>query len=593
MKERKDMDKSYMWDLTPIFADKSAWEAMYSEAEGRLAIFDELSKSICDSADNLYTVLSNYEDIMQKIERIYIYTMLLKDSDGGEAEYQDMNSRAEGLFVKFSTAVAFIGPSLIAMPSDRLEEYLKDERLAKYRRYVRDVVRAKAHTLDLQGERMLSMLSECTGTPSDAYNMLFNVDVEYPKIKDDDGNEVTLSQGNFGVYRSSKIRSVRENAFEKMFGTYKKFINTSATLYSGSVKNDNFSAKARNFESSRAERLFSGNVPEEVYDSLISELHNGLDLIERYIKVRKKALGKDEIDMYDMYTPIVEDADFDIPFDNTREILKKALAPLGERYIGLLDRAFDEHWIDVYENKGKRSGAYSCGVYGVHPYVLLNYTNQLDDLYTVAHELGHSMHSFFSGESQEYIDSDYTIMAAEVASTVNEVFLTMYLLKTTEDKKQRAYVLNHFMEGFRTTVYRQTLFAEFEHKAHMMQKDGTPLTASTLSELYKSLLEEYYKGAKINDMMAYEWSYIPHFYRAYYVYQYATGFCSAVSIVNNVLSTGNADNYLKFLSLGGSDYPIEELKVAGVDLTKPDTVRNALKVFSDAIEEFAALTEEK
>lgn len=592
MSERKNMDPEYMWDLTPVFPDIAAWEREFSEVEKLIPSLGGYENTMTDSPKSLKEALDAILSAAERTERVYVYAMLMRDGDGSDPMCQSMQSRAQSLVVKLQTVVSYVSPLLLSVDEKKLDALISSDEVAEYRRYINDIVRARCHTLDAAGERMLSMFSEVADTPQDAYGSLFNVDMEFPEIEDENGEKVRLTSGNFGVYRSSTDRSVRESAFEKFFGEYKKFINTSAALYSGSVKADNCTAAMRGFESARGAHLFGGNVPEEVYDSLLSEIHDGLHLIEKYIDVRRRALGLDEIDMFDMYVPIAADADFDIPFDDTREIIKAALAPLGEEYASLLDRSYDEHWMDVYENQGKRSGAYSCGIYGVHPYVLLNYTNKLDDLFTVAHELGHSMHSFFSDRAQRYADHDYSIMAAEVASTVNEVFLTKYLLKTCTDKRRRAYILNHFMEGFRLTVFRQAMFAEFELRAHRMQQSGEPLTASALSNLYRELLETYYRGAKINDVMGYEWSYIPHFYTAFYVYQYATGFCSAVAIVNNILETGSAENYLRFLSMGGSDYPIEELKTAGVDLTKPDTVRSALAVFEKTIDEFSSLIDE-
>jgi oligoendopeptidase F len=326
-----------------------------------------------------------------------------------------------------------------------------------------------------------------------------------------------------------------------------------------------------------------------VYEQLIEAVHSGLKTMRRYIDVRKRVLGLPEIDMFDLYTPIVEDVDFKVTFEEAKELVKEALKPLGEDYQRLLDKAYSEKWIDVYENKGKTTGAFSCGVYGVHPYVLLNYADTLDDAYTLAHELGHAMHSYLSSTTQDYVNHRYRILVAEVASTVNEVLLTKHLLSIETNPKRRAYILNHFLEGFRLTVFRQTLFAEFEKRTHEMYKEGTPLTAQSLNKLYRELNELYYEGAAVNEMMDVEWARIPHFYRAFYVYQYATGFCSAVSIADQILETGNPSNYLEFLSLGGSKYPIDELKVAGVDLTKPEPVANALKVFEETLDEFESI----
>ncbi len=354
---------------------------------------------------------------------------------------------------------------------------------------------------------------------------------------------------------------------------------------------DTYYANVRNFSGACERALFSNNVPISVYDALVEAVHESLPTMERYLALRKKVLALDELNMYDLYVPIIENVDFSVDYEQAKQLVKKATEPLGERYGKLLDEAYANHWMDVYENKGKTTGAFSCGVFGVHPYVLLNYTDTLDDAYTMAHELGHAMHSYFSSEANDYANHDYRIMVAEVASTVNEVLLTKYLLKTETDPRKRAFILNHLLEGFRTTVFRQTLFAEFERKAHDMYKQGIPLTAETLNRVYRELNELYYKGATVNELQDIEWARIPHFYNAFYVYQYATGFCSAVAIANHILTTNDASGYLKFLSTGGSDYPIEELKIAGVDLTKPDTVKNALSVFSDALDELEGLIE--
>ncbi len=362
-------------------------------------------------------------------------------------------------------------------------------------------------------------------------------------------------------------------------------------MYAGSVKTDCFFSSVREYPSSCEAALFRTNVPVSVYDSLIEAVHESLPSMRAYLELRKKALGLEKLDMYDLYCPMVSNAAIKIPFEESKALVKGATLPLGEEYQKLLDRAYEEQWMDVYENKGKRSGAFSAGVYGVHPYVLLNYTDTLDDVFTVAHELGHSMHSYYSDHAQDYLNHDYKIFVAEVASTVNEVLLTKYLLSTETDKTRRAYILNHFLEGFRTTVFRQTLFAEFERKAHDLYEAGTPLTASVLNNLYKELCELYYAGAEVPEEIQYEWSYIPHFYRAFYVYQYATGFSSAVSIATHLVETGDNKGYLKFLSLGGSDYAINELKVGGVDLTSPEPIREAMRVFAQSVKELSDLLE--
>ena len=503
-----------------------------------------------------------------------------------------MDGKATSAYVRFSTALAFFDPEILAIPEETLNAFLAPDEMKPYRHYIENLTRSRAHCLDAQRERMLAQLGDAAQAPQDAYEMLTNVDMELPKIHDENGNEVQLTAGNFGVYRESPVRAVREEAFNAMFGTYKKYINTFAALYGGNVKQDQFMADVRGYESACHAALFRNNIPVSVYDSLIEAVHESLPTMRRYLDLRKEALKLDKIDMYDLYCPMVKDVDYKVPFEEAKKMVKKATEPLGEGYQKLLDKAYAENWMDVYENKGKRSGAFSCGVFGVHPYVLLNYTDALDDAFTTAHELGHAMHSYKSDSTQDYMNHDYCIFVAEVASTVNEVLLTKYLLKTETDKARRAYILNHFLEGFRTTLFRQTLFAEFERKAHEMYQNGEPLTAERLTALYKSLVELYYEGAEVPENIAYEWAFIPHFYTAYYVFQYATGFSSAVAIASHIVETCDAEGYLKFLTTGGSDYPLNELKLAGVDLTSPQPVKDALKVFDDSVEELRELLKE-
>ena len=503
-----------------------------------------------------------------------------------------MDGKATNAYVQFSTMLAFFEPEILAIPEEKLAEFLAPDEMKPYRFTIENLTRSRAHTLDAQRERMLAMLGDAAQAPQDAYEMLTNVDMELPKIHDAEGNEVQLTAGNFGVYRESPVRAVREEAFNAMFGTYKKYINTFAALYGGNVKLDQFNANVRNYASACEAALFRNNIPVSVYDSLIEAVHESLPTMREYLELRKEALGLEKIDMYDLYCPMVKDVEFKVPFEEAKKLVKAATKPLGEEYQKLLDKAYTENWMDVYENKGKRSGAFSCGVFGVHPYVLLNYTDALDDAYTTAHELGHAMHSYKSDSTQDYMNHDYCIFVAEVASTVNEVLLTKYLLKTETDKARRAYVLNHFLEGFRTTLFRQTLFAEFERKAHEAYQNGEPLTAEKLTSIYRSLVELYYEGAEVPENIAYEWAFIPHFYTAFYVFQYATGFSSAVAIASHIFETGDAEGYLRFLTTGGSDYPLNELKLAGVDLTSPQPVKDALKVFGDSVRELKALLEE-
>lgn len=587
--KRSEMDPRFQWDFTHIYPDKAHWEAAMTEAEKAVEALSALHGTLGQSKDALKKGLEQLADASQKVEIPYIYAMLHRAADGSEPAYQEMEARGMSLAVKANAASSFLDPEILAIPKEQLDAWMAQEDMAVYRHMVEDISRGRAHTLSADKEKMLAMLGEAADTPSSAYEMLTNVNMVFPKIHNEAGEEVQLTSGNFGVYRESRSRAVREEAFRAMFGTYRKYGDTFAALYGGQIKFDTFFANVRGYGSSIEAYLDGGNVPVSVYDSLIEAVHESLPAMKEYLALRKKALKLDKLDIFDLYVPMVEDVDYPVPFENVKELVKNATKPLGEEYQQLLDRAFAENWMDVYENQGKRGGAFSCGVYGVHPYVLLNYTDTLDDAFTVAHELGHSMHSFFSSRAQEFVNHSYRIMVAVVASTVNEVLMTMYLLKTETDKKRRAYILNHFLEGFRTTLFRQTLFAEFERKAHELHAAGTPLTSQTLNKIYHDLVALYYEGAEIDEEIDTEWSFIPHFYTPFYVYQYATGFSSAVAIARHILETGDASEYLRFLSTGGSDYPLNELKIAGIDLTKPDTVKSALEVFANTVKEFEAL----
>ena len=591
-KARKEMDPRFQWDFTHIFPSKEAWETAYKEVEERIPEIAALNGTLCASAESLKAGLDKINEISEKAELVYLYAMLHKSGDNGDPEYQQMEGRAITLIVKMSTVASFIEPEILAADEETVKGYMEKEELKTYRHMLEDVMRGRAHMLPAEQEKMLAMLSDVSGNCRNAFDMLESVDMTFPTIKDEKGEEVTLTHGNFGVFRESSDVRVRKDSFEAYFGEFKKYINTFTATYSGTVKMNAFFSNVRRHANPCEAALFANNVPVSVYDSLCDAVHDGIPTMKRYLQLRKKALGLDELHMYDLYCPIVENIDMKVSFEEGKELVKKATLPLGETYQKLLDRAYAENWIDVYENKGKTTGAFSCGVFGVHPYVLLNYTDTLDDAYTLAHELGHSMHSYFSDEAQDYVNHDYRIMVAEVASTVNEVLLTKYLLSVETDKKRRAYILNHFLEGFRTTIFRQTLFAEFERKAHDMYMAGQPLTAEGLNALYRQLNEQYYEGAIVDELQDIEWARIPHFYNSFYVYQYATGFSSAVAIATRIFETGDASDYLAFLKTGGSDYSLEELKIAGVDLTKPDTVRNAMKAFSDALDEFEALLAE-
>lgn len=589
LQTRAEAKKEFTWDFSGIFQSEEAWEAAYAKAEKDIEKIHALEGTLGTSADSMKAALDTITQVTHDVEIVYLYASLHMSTDNGDPINQARSGRATNLIVKLSTAAAFVEPEIVAIDGKKLEEMLNDSKLATYRHMIEDTARARKYTLDAHSEQMLALLSDAAGTASDCFGMLESVDMTFPDIKDENGNTVTLTHGNFGVYRESGDQRVRRESFEAYFGEFKRYINTFAAMYAGSVKMDNYYTRVRGYGSTCQRALFADNVPVSVYDQLTEVVHAGLPTMRRYLDLRRRVLGLDELNMYDLYCPMVADVDMKMPYGEAQKLVLEATKPLGEEYGKLLQRAFSERWIDVYENKGKTTGAFSCGVYGVHPFVLLNYSDKLDDAFTLAHELGHSMHSWFSDTTQDFANHDYRIMVAEVASTVNEVLLSKYLLAHETDPQKRAYILNHFLEGFRTTVFRQTLFAEFERQAHDAEMNGTPLTADTLNGIYRKLNELYYEGAVINELQDIEWARIPHFYNAFYVYKYATGFCSAVSIADRILNHNGAKEYLRFLSTGGSDYPLEELKIAGVDLTKPDTVTNALKEFDAALTELEGL----
>ncbi len=589
LKERKDMDPRFTWDFTDLYPSDEAWEQEMNALGGEVESLSSLKGTLGQSAASLKSGLDRLYAVAKRVFLAGCYAFFHMSADNGDPRYQRMSGLSQQLEAKFSQVTSFFDPEILAIDPDTLAGYMKEPALAEYQHIVENITRARAHTLPAEQEALLSQFAQVRNTPDQVFSMFGDVDIRFEDVIDENGKPSPLTNGNFGVYRESRCQAVRKDSFEKMMGAFNAAINTLAANYTGHVRMDNAFARIRGFNSACEASLFAGNIPVSVYDSLTEAVHAGLPTMKRYLGLRKKVLGLDELNMYDLYVPMVDNVDYPMPYEEGKQLVKKALAPLGEKYAALLDRAFNEHWIDVYENKGKTSGAYSAGVYGVHSFVLLNYTDTLDDAFTLAHELGHAMHSYLSNETQTFANSDYFITVAEVASTVNEVLLTKYLLSTETDPKKRAYILNHFLEGFRTTVFRQTLFAEFERKAHDLDQAGTPLTAEVLNGIYHDLNALYYDGATVNPLQDVEWARIPHFYSSFYVYQYATGFCSAVAIANHIIETGDASNYLRFLTTGGSDYPIEELKIAGVDLTEPDTVKNALKVFDESLSELEAL----
>ncbi|MGN0348186.1 MAG: oligoendopeptidase F [Roseburia sp.] len=591
--KREQVRKEDTWDLTAMYASEEDWERDIAEAEAIAAELEKREGKVTVSAKDLLFVLEQSARAEQKLNLAYSYAERLHDQDQKNTKHQAMSQRMHRIYVECGSKTAFLVPELLSMEDALLEKYLKEEAgLELYRGQLAEIRRTREHRLSAEMERLLAMTGEMAQTPDLVYSILNNADFVFPEITDENGEKLRLTNGNFVPTEESADRRVRKDAFVAYYSIYKQFANTLAGLYSGQVKRQIFFAKARKYASTLEAAVDANNVPSKVYYNLIETVNRHLDKMHRYVSIRKKCLGVEELHMYDIYTPMIADAAKKISFEEAKETVRKALAPLGEEYVAKVQEGFDNRWLDVYENEGKRSGAYSAGAYGAHPYVLLNHNDTLDNMFTLAHEMGHAMHSYYSNETQPYIYSDYKIFVAEVASTCNEILLMEYLLANTKDKKERAYLLNHYLDSFKGTVYRQTMFAEFEMCTNRMAEEGESLTAETLCALYLQLNQKYYGPDMVSDPeIAYEWARIPHFYYNFYVYQYATGFSAAVALAHGILKEGApaVERYKKFLSGGCSMSPVELLREAGVDMESPAAVSKALAVFGQILDEIETL----
>ncbi|MGI6169277.1 MAG: oligoendopeptidase F [Christensenellales bacterium] len=590
IKDRGDVALEYTWKLENIYASDQEWEQDFERLRALLPALADHSGKLGDAAgfDACMRDMLAAEKIC---EYLFVYAKMRRDENNADATYQGMTDRAQGMMVELSAASSFVSPELAKVPDETLLAWAKLPTMQEYAHYLEDFVRTKAHILSEAEEKLLALSGEVGALPNTVFTMFNDADLRFPSVTMPDGTQIEITHGRYRNFVENENRDVRRQAYEKMYQTYQKNINTLAALYGGSVKKDVFYAKVRRYPSAIEAALHSNNVPLSVYDSLIEAVRGSQDVMGRYLKLRKKTLGLSELAMYDVYAPLISGADKEVGYEEAQGLIVDALAPLGEEYGGLLRRAFSERWIDVYENRGKTSGAYCWGAYGVHPYVLLNYQNTLDYVFTVAHELGHAMHSYYSDENNSYLNASYRIFVAEVASTVNEVLLTHHILNTTQDEKLKKHLLNNYLEQFRTTVFRQTMFAEFEKISHQMAQEGQPLTADSLSKVYAELNAFYYPTVVQDDYIAVEWARIPHFYRAFYVYQYATGFSAAVAIATRMLQGGPVEDYLAFLKSGGRDYPIELLKIAGVDLTSPKPVQDCMQAFADTLMQLEKILE--
>ena len=594
IRKRQEVPVEDTWALEHLYASDEAWEAELATIEEDKAFLSAFAGKLGASAADLLAYLTRMEQVNAKAELLGNYCMRKADEDTRNAACQAMSGKFMSVIVALGAACSFETPEIMAIDEDTLESfYAAEPGLTRYRRYLTDARRMKEHTLSAAEEKLLASAGEVTGAASDIFGNLTDADLTFPNAVDGEGKERPLTQGTYIAYQMSQDRALRKSAYENLYHTFANFKNTSAALLNAQGKSLKFRADARKYDSTLQAALFRNNVPESVYLNLIEAVHQNLDKMHRYVRLRKKLLGLDELHFYDSYTSLLPGVDRKIPFARAKQTVYDALHPLGEEYRAILKEGFENRWIDVYENEGKRGGAYSAGA-AVHPYVLLNYDETLNSQFTLAHEMGHALHSYYSNKHQNPIDADYVIFVAEVASTCNEALLMEYLLGKTTDKRERAYLINHFLDQFKGTLYRQTMFAEFELIMGRHIAEGRTLTADLLCSEYRKLNELYYgPDIVVDDEIAMEWARIPHFYYNYYVFQYATGYSAAIALSRKILAEGESavKDYLGFLSGGCSKSPIDLLKGAGVDMTSPEPVNQALQLFGELLDEMEALME--
>jgi oligoendopeptidase F len=583
--KRSEVKAENQWNLKDLFTDQGHWDSSYDELK-QLKLKAAEFEGKLDSADSIKALFELEDDLSLKIERLYVYAHLNHDEDTTNPTYQALVQKAKKLSVEISEALSFITPEILALPEGKLDELIEAKELAPYKFTLQEIKREKAHVLSKAEEALLAQVGNLSQAPQQIFGMINNADMKFPKVEDENGKEVELTHGSYIQFLENPNRDVRRRAFKAVYETYGKQKNTLAATLSANVNKNIFYSQVRKYPSVLEMYLYGDNIPKEVYSNLIDTIHESLPLLQRYMELRKKLLGVDELHMYDLFAPLVEEYKWKITYE-------AALHPLGENYLSVLRDGFNNHWIDVYENEGKRTGAYSWGAYGTHPYVLLNHNDNLNSMFTLAHEMGHALHSYFSDESLKYRDAQYTIFLAEVASTTNEALLMDYLLKKSTDPKQKLYLLTYYADQFRTTIFRQTMFAEFEKIVHERAENGVSLTAQELSKIYYDLNVKYHgQGMAVDQDIEMEWARIPHFYTSFYVYKYATGFSAATSFSKQILDEGQpaVDRYLGFLKSGGSDYSINILKNAGLDMSSPQPIRDAMNVFKELIQQMEDLS---
>lgn len=591
---RKDIPAEDTWRLEDIFASDEEWDKEFEEVKKLIPGVKEFVGKLHESSDTLYKALSLQDGLLERLSKLYTYAHMRYDQDTTNSFYQGLDDRIKNLYSQVGSALAYIVPEILSIPEDKVNSFLVEKpELKLYEHALAEINLQRPHVLSAEQEALLAEAGEVLSASSTTFGILNNADLKFPNIKDENGEEVEVTHGRYIRFLESGDRRVREDAFKSVYSTYGKFQNTFASTLAGNVKNDNFNARVRKYTSARHAALAGNNIPETVYENLVETITEHLPLLHRYIKLRKEVLGVDELHMYDLFTPLVKNVKMEIPYNEAKELILKGLAPLGEDYLNVLKEGFDNRWVDVHENVGKRSGAYSSGTYGTNPYILMNWQDNVNNLFTLAHEFGHSVHSYYTRKTQPYPYGSYSIFVAEVASTCNEALLNDYLIKTTEDEEKRLYLLNHYLEGFRGTVFRQTMFAEFEHLIHQKAQNGEPITADLLTKEYYALNKKYFgeDNMVIDEEIGLEWARIPHFYYNYYVYQYATGFSAATALSKQILEEGEpaVKRYIDFLRSGSSDYPIEVLKKAGVDMTSKQPIADACKVFEEKLNEMESL----
>ncbi len=590
---REEIDVRDTWALEDLYASDREWEAEMEALEKRIGEPASYAGRLGNSAQELLSFLRLEDELGCRAERALVYANEKLHQDMNVSKYQGYSTRVQTLLVKFGSAVAFADPEILGIPEEKLAGFYEScPELKHYRLMIDRILLRKAHTLSDKEEALLAQAQEISTAPSDIRALFANADLKFGTIKDEDGGETELTDGNYVRMLQSNDRNVRKSAFETLYRAYDQFRNSFAAMYQANVKQEKFYADVRHYGSAMEMELDKSRIPVSVYESLIEAVHSALPDMYRYVALRKRVLGVDELHMYDVYVPIVKDYDMDVTFDEAKEIVLKGLAPMGEEYLSHLREGFEKRWIDVYENQNKRNGAYSWGAYGVHPYVLLNYQGKLDDVFTLAHEMGHALHTYYSNAAQPYTYAGYLIFVAEVASICNESLLMQYMLGQSRDKQEKRYLLNHFLDQFKGTLFRQTMFAEFEMLTHRMYAAGEALTAERICGLYLELNRKYFGDEMVSDpQIALEWARIPHFYTPFYVYQYATGFAAAIALSGKILKEGEpaVEAYKSFLKGGSSKDPLELLKMAGVDLSRPEPVKNALALFGELVTELEGL----